>query len=100
MTQKTVSYPILFISIAGAALVAILLYIGLSSMSPANSDQFTTLEMQGWEAGDDVSLTGVIVSDGDLRFYTHTLTHAEYGLIGLKSRNINLSAHKGNVQLQ
>lgn len=100
MTQKTVSYPVLFASIAGAALVAILLYIGLSTMSPSQTQQPTGLESQWWETGDEISLTGVIVDDGDLRFYTHTLTHPEYGVLWLKSRNINLSAHKWSVQLQ
>jgi hypothetical protein len=101
MTQKTVSYPILFISIAGAALAAILLYAGLSNLSFSGEPEVASiLELQWREVGDDIALTGVIVSDGDLRFYTHTLDHDEYGIVGLKSRNINLSAHKGNVQIQ
>lgn len=99
MTQKTVSYPVLFASIAWAALLAIILYISLSTLSSSQNEPATTLQAQWWEKGDDVSLTGVIVSDGDLRFYTHTLDHTEYGIVGLKSRNINLSAYKGAVEV-
>lgn len=100
MTPKTVSYPVLFASIIGAALVAILLYIWLTNLSSSDPQQDTILETQWWEVGDSISLTGVIVSDGDLRFYTHTIDHTEYGLLWLKSRNLNLSAYKGNVEIQ
>lgn len=100
MTPKTVSYPVLFASIIGAALVAILLYIWLTNLSSSDPQQNTILETQWWEVGDSISLTGIIVSDGDLRFYTHTIDHTEYGLLWLKSRNLNLSAYKGNVEIQ
>lgn len=100
MTTKTVSYPVLFASIGWAILISILVYAGLSNMSSSDAEQLTTLESQWWEAGEEISLTGVIVSDGDLRFYTHTINHPIYGILWLKSRNNNLSAYKGNVQIQ
>jgi len=71
----------------------------MSRSSTSEPEQITILEQHNREMGETVSLTGTIESNGDLRFYTHTIQTTEYGAIGLRSRE-NLSAYKWPVVVQ
>ncbi len=50
-----------------------------------------------WE---QVSLSGVIQSDGDLISYTHTLNMADATIIGLKSKTLDLSMYSGAIVIE
>lgn len=48
---------------------------------------------------DEVELTGIIASDGDMTNYTHTI-NTQYGLFGLKSSKIDLNNYRWEVQFE
>lgn len=50
---------------------------------------------------DEITLEGYMAADGDIRTYSHTLQHPEYGYVGLKSREIDLNEYaEWNVTIQ
>lgn len=61
-----------------------------------SEDEISDVNLSIW---DDVELTGVIVSDGDMTNYTHTIT-TEYGIVGLKSSKFNLNNYSKEVSLE
>ena len=50
--------------------------------------------------GQSVSLTGEIVQNGDYITYTHTITTTDYGVVGIKSKTIDLNQYSGIVLVQ
>lgn len=53
----------------------------------------------GLQIGQQVTLSWVISSNGDLQNYTHTFQTSGYGIIGIKSKTINLNDYEGNIEL-
>lgn len=98
-TNKTVSYSTWIIGIIIAAVIAVVIYSNINRSQNAEPEQITILEQHDREIGDNISLTGTMESDGDLRFYTHTIQTENYGTIGLRSRE-NLNAYKWPVAVQ
>ncbi|MEI7918842.1 MAG: hypothetical protein WCH65_01125 [bacterium] len=49
--------------------------------------------------GQDVNLSGELVASGDFVTYTHMLVLSTTGVVGLKSRTLDLSLYTGFVQI-
>jgi hypothetical protein len=71
-----------------------------------NYDRITNLFVDSVETsetftiGQDVELSGMLHTDGDLISYTHTLTLPDAMVIGLKSRTLDLSVYSGIIDIQ
>ncbi len=50
--------------------------------------------------GQSVSLTGEILQNGDYITYTHTITTTDYGVVGIKSKTIDLNQYSGITLVQ
>jgi hypothetical protein len=49
--------------------------------------------------GQSISLTGTIVQNGDYVTHTHTMSVPVYGIVGIKSKTIDLNQYTGVVQI-
>jgi hypothetical protein len=81
MSLKKVSYTTLIISIIVAIVVAILVYANIGRIFSPINRELPFPQQYNIAVGDILTLTGVIVADGDLRFYTHTIQTEDYGIV-------------------
>ncbi|GHV25676.1 hypothetical protein FACS1894176_04770 [Bacteroidia bacterium] len=65
--------------------------------APANLSNVSENTSQ-FSLGQEITLQGTLKADGDILTHTHTLTTETYGIIGVKSKNINLGEYEGFVE--
>lgn len=96
--KRSVSFLTLFIVVVCTLIIALLVFKNFDRISTRFS---SSIESTTWfDIGQDVSLSWVLQSDGDLISYTHTLTMIDATVVGLKSRTLDLSTYSGQVDIQ
>lgn len=80
------------VAIASISIIALVRY-ATSSSRPVPEFLPSIAEQYDISIGDEITLIGELQSDGDLRFYTHSIQTQEYGRVGLKSRT-NLNTYR------
>ena len=100
--KKWVSIATLIISIIAVAILTLIVSAKWDNVlqwlwiQEQTDDEVSDVNFSIW---DDVELSGIIVSDGDMTNYTHTI-NTEFWLIWLKSSKINLNNYSKEVSLE
>ena len=96
--KRSVSFLTLFIVVVCTLVIALLVFKNFDRISTRFSSSIASTT--GFEIGQEVTLSGMIQSNGDLISYTHTLTMTDATIVGLKSRTLDLSTYSGQVDVQ
>ncbi len=96
--KKSISFLTLFIVIILTFVFAFALFKNMDRISTMFSSP--TQFSGGFEIWQMVTLSGTIQWNGDLISYTHTLTMLDDRIIGLKSKNLDLTIYTGYVDIQ
>ncbi len=101
ITQKKdgISYTTLIIVVIVTLLVAFLVFKNLWSIGDWISWSVIQ-QASGFEIGQSVTLSWEILQNGDYVSYTHTLTTLDHGVVGIKSRTLDLNQYTGSVLIQ
>lgn len=95
--KKSISILTLFIVIICTFACAFFVFKNIDTMSSRFSSSVeTSTWFQIWQ---EVSLSGILQSNGDLISYTHTLTLSDARIVGLKSKTLDLSIYTGNIDI-
>ena len=99
MQNRAISYTMRIVSIIVVMILTIVIYRSIDNSRTVPPIQQTIREQYDLQIGDNITLNGLIVPDGDMGSYTHTIVDEFYGVVGLKSRT-NLNIYKGPVMLE
>lgn len=95
--KQWVSYRVLTAIVLVTLLVAFLVFSNLGRLWNFMTGQTQTGETL--RIGQSISLTGTIVQNGDYVTHTHTMSVPVYGIVGIKSKTIDLNQYTGVVQI-
>jgi hypothetical protein len=96
--KQWVSYRVLTGIVLVTLFVAFLVFSNLGRLGNLmTGNQWQTGETL--RIGQSISLTGIIVQNGDYISYTHTISVPTYGVVWLKSKTIDLNQYTGIVQV-
>lgn len=89
--KKSVSLLTLFIVIIVTFVLAFAVFKNIDRIGNIFSSSVSTPET--FQIGQEVALSGELAADGDLVSYTHTLSLYDGTIVGIKSKNLDLSQY-------
>ncbi len=96
--KKSVSLLTLFIVIIVTFVLAFAVFKNIDRIGNIFSSSVSTPET--FQIGQEVALSGELAADGDLVSYTHTLSLYDGTIVGIKSKNLDLSQYSWFVDIQ
>jgi len=98
--KNGVSPLVLVLVIVITFLFAFLVFKNLGNIGDWISGNTTTGQVSSFAVGQNVSLSGTILQNGDYISYTHTLTLPDATVVGIKSDTVDLNLYSGVVLIQ
>jgi len=95
-TKKSLPVLTLVVVVLCTFFVAFLLFKNFDRIGSLFSSSTTTTT---FSIGQELSLSGTLQASGDFVSYTHTLVLNDIGIVGLKSRTLDLSLYTGFVDV-
>lgn len=96
--KKSVSYATLIVVVLCTLILAFVLFRNFDRIGSLFSSAIQS--NTGLQLNQHVLLSGNLFANGDLVSYTHTLQTADHGVVGIKSRSLDMTQYTGFVEIQ